>query len=173
MLRSVRRERFSPVRMARLASLIVATVLVQTIVFPNLRFFGVVPDVGLVVAVAVAYTEGAESGALFGFVTGLAVDLFLNTPFGLSALAFAITAFAVGVFHEALVRVPRFLPVLLTFAAGIVGGSIFVLVGALVGEEHLFEAQSIGTVVTAAAYDAVLAPGVFPLVRRSLRAESR
>ena len=72
-------------------------VIVQVTVFPHLRIFGVVPDLGLVLAVAVAYRLGPEAGALTGFAAGLGYDLFLETPLALSALSYALTAYAIGV----------------------------------------------------------------------------
>lgn len=164
--------RRSPLRLLRLTFLVVVTVLVQTLVFPHLRVFGVVPDVGLVLAVAVAYTAGPETGAFFGFVEGLAVDLFVNTPFGLSALAFGVTAYSVGVLEAGLVRSSRWMPIWLGAAGGLVAGTIFVLVGAIVGQEHLFELDSVRIVAIAAVYDAVIAPVCFPLARWALRTQS-
>ena len=84
-------------RRVRLVLLLAAAVLLQTAVFPHLRIGGAVPDIGLVLVVAVATREGVEAGAAMGFVTGLTVDLYLQTPLGLSALAFALTGAAVGV----------------------------------------------------------------------------
>ena len=53
---------------------------------------GRVPDLGLVVAVAVAFDHGPEAGAFVGFLAGLGFDLFVETPLGLAALAYALTA---------------------------------------------------------------------------------
>jgi rod shape-determining protein MreD len=76
--------------------LIVMTVLIQVAVFPYLRVAGVVPDLGLVVALAVGYYEGPESGAIVGFAIGFGYDLFLETPLGLSALSYALVGYGVG-----------------------------------------------------------------------------
>ena len=69
--------------------------------FTHLRILGVVPDLGLVLAVAIAYRSGPEAGALTGFAAGLCYDLFLETPLGLSALSYALTAYAVGLLQAA------------------------------------------------------------------------
>ena len=73
------------------------TVVVQVALFPHVRLAGRVPDLGLVLAVAVAFDHGPEAGAIVGFLAGLGFDLFLATPLGLTALAYALTAYAVGV----------------------------------------------------------------------------
>ena len=94
------------IRRIRLGFVVVICVVLQTTLFTHLRIDGVAPDVGLVAVLAVAYYDGAESGAWFGFVMGLAIDLFLTTPLGLSALSYAITAYGVGVFQAGMVRKP-------------------------------------------------------------------
>jgi hypothetical protein len=52
---------------------------------------------------------------------------------------------------------------------GIVGGLVFVGIGALVGQEQLFELRSLRIVSLAALYDAVVAPIMFPIVAFVLR----
>ena len=90
------------IRVGRLLLLLIAIVLVQTAVLPYARVFGVVPDLGLVATVAIAYREGPELGSIFGFAAGLAMDLFLQTPLGLTALAFALTGYVIGILQGAL-----------------------------------------------------------------------
>ena len=58
------------IRVGRLLLLLIMIVLLQTAVLPYLRIFGVVPDLGLVATVAIAYREGPELGAIFGFAAG-------------------------------------------------------------------------------------------------------
>jgi rod shape-determining protein MreD len=156
-------------RILRLALVVISAVVLQTTVFTHLRIDGVGPDVGLVAVLGVAYSEGPETGAVFGFVMGFAIDLFLTTPLGLSALSYAVTGYAVGVFQAGMVRTtPRLAPVL-GFVGGLFGGMVFVTVGALVGQHDLLTFDSLRTVLIAALYDALLAPFVFPIVRRAAR----
>ena len=101
------------IRYLRLALVVITAVVLQTTLFTHLRIDGVVPDVGLVCVLAVAYEDGPDTGAWFGFVMGLSIDLFLTTPLGLSALSFALTGYAVGVFQAGMVRTtPRLAPIL-------------------------------------------------------------
>jgi len=141
----------------------------MTTLFTHLRIDGVVPDVGLVAVLAVAFYDGAESGAWFGFAMGLAIDLFLSTPLGLSALSYAITGYAVGVVQAGMVRTPPAIAPLLGGLGGFFGGLVFLAVGAVVGQEGFLAFASLKTVAIAALYDALIAPIVFPLVRRATR----
>jgi rod shape-determining protein MreD len=157
------------IRRLRLGFVIVICVVLQTTLFTHLRIDGVAPDVGLVAVLAVAYNDGAESGAWFGFIMGLAIDLFLTTPLGLSALSFAITGYVVGVVQAGMVRTPPAIAPLLGGLGGFFGGLVFLAVGAVVGQEGFLSYSSLRTVMIAALYDALIAPVVFPLVRRAAR----
>src|SRR6478609_672564 len=97
-------------RTFRLAILVGLMIVLQVAVFPHLRLAGVVPDLGLIVAIAVGYQLGPEAGAVTGFAAGLGFDLFLETPLGLNALTYALVGYGVGVLETGLFRSPRWLP---------------------------------------------------------------
>lgn len=154
----------------RLALLIVAAVVLQTTLFSaGLRVAGVRPDLLLVLTIAVAYYEGSERGAAFGFVAGLVIDLFLTTPLGLSALSFALVGYAAGRVQDALVRTPRCIAPIMGGLGGLAGGALFVCVGALAGQDHLLALRSAQVIAIASAYDALTALAAFPLVRWATR----
>lgn len=155
-------------RTVRLLLFIAVVVIVQVTVFPHLRIFGVVPDLGLLVAIAVGYREGPELGAFAGFVAGLGYDLFLETPLGFCALTYALVGYATGTLQAGMLRSPRWLPPILGAIGGLVGGLVLVTIGVLVGVEAVKGTHGVVTICLAAAYDAVLAPLVFYLVAKVL-----
>ena len=157
------------IRRIRLGFVVLAAVVLQTTLFTHLRIDGVAPDVGLVCVLAVAYEDGADSGAIFGFIMGLCIDLFLTTPLGLSALSFAITGYVVGVFQSGMVRTTPWLAPLLGGLGGLFGGLVFITAGAVVGQSGFLTAESLKVVLIASLYDALIAPVVFPIVRRAAR----
>jgi len=157
------------IRRIRLGFVVLACVVLQTTLFTHLRIDGVAPDVGLVAVLAVAYEDGAETGAIYGFIMGLCIDLFLTTPLGLSALSFAITGYAVGVFQAGVVRTTPWLAPVLGGVGGLFGGLVFLTAGAIVGQPGFLSFSSLRIVVIAALYDALIAPLVFPIVRRAAR----
>jgi rod shape-determining protein MreD len=157
------------IRRIRLGFVVLGAVLLQTTVFTHLRIDGVAPEVGLVCVLAVAYEDGADSGAIFGFAMGLSMDLFSATPFGLLALTYAITGYVIGVFQAGIVRSSPFIAPILGGVGGLFGGLVFISVGALVGQSEFLSMASIKTVLIAALYDALIAPLVFPVVRRAAR----
>jgi rod shape-determining protein MreD len=156
------------IQQIRLGLLVVVMVIAQVALFPHLRVDGVAPDLGLVTAVAVAYRDGPNAGAIVGFSGGLLLDLFLRTPLGLSALSWAITGYVVGVLQGGMLRTSRWAAPLLGGFGGLLGGTVFVLVGGLLGSEELVGSHSIRVVAISATYDAILAPLVFLLVSWAL-----
>jgi rod shape-determining protein MreD len=156
-------------RRIRLVLVVISLVVLQTTVFTHLRVFGSVPDLTLVATVAMAYEEGPMAGAVFGFAAGLSTDLFLSTPLGLSALAFALTAYGVGLFQSGLIRESRGIASLLGGVGGIVGNAIFLIVGGIAGHSELVSVHNIQIVLVASFYDALVAIAVFPFVRWAVR----
>jgi rod shape-determining protein MreD len=159
-------------RVLRLAVLLISIVLIQTTILPYLRISGVVTDLGLVATIAVAYREGPETGSVFGFAAGLSMDLFLQTPLGLSALAWALTGYLIGILQGGLLRNSWWVPPVLGGIGGIIGGLLFIGIGALVGQEQLFALRSLRIVLLAGLFDAIVAPIMFPIVGFALRGGS-
>ena len=158
-------------RRIRLVLVVITLVVFQTTVFVHLRVFDAVPDLLLVAAVAMAYESGPLSGALFGFAGGLCIDLFLITPLGLSALAFALTAYLVGVFQGGMIRESRRIAPVLGAVGGLIGNLLFIIIGGIAGRGELFALHNIQVIVVAVIYDAVVAYAVFPFVRWATRAD--
>jgi rod shape-determining protein MreD len=153
------------IRRVRLFLVVVMLVVIQTTVFPHLRVFGAAPDLCLLATVAVAYEAGPDTGAMFGFFSGLAIDLFLASPLGVSALSFAIIGYLVGVFQSGLLRPSGWVAPMLGGLAGLAGGALFVVVASIAGEDGLLNGHSVKIIVVAAIYDALLAPLIFPIGR--------
>ncbi len=80
----------------RAAAVVVLAMIVQAGLVSHLSMFGVRPEVTLLLAVTGGVAAGPDRGAVLGFVLGLSYDLFLQTPFGLSALIYALLAYAIG-----------------------------------------------------------------------------
>ena len=75
------------------------------------------------------------------------MDLFLQTPLGLTALAFALTGYVIGILQGALLRSAWWVTPLLGGLGGILGGLIFIGIGAIVGQEQLFALRSLRVVL--------------------------
>jgi len=151
-------------RVRRVALLLALALVLQIAFFSHVRLVGRVPDLGLLLAVAIAFDHGPEAGAIVGFLAGLSYDLFLETPLGLTALAWALTAYTVGVLQGGVLRTPKWFTPVIGAAAGVAAGMLFVGVGLLAGVGGVHGNQAFVTVGVASLYDALLAPFVFILV---------
>jgi rod shape-determining protein MreD len=126
----------SPFLVAIRTSLVLVVALtIQLGISPGLEVFGVQADLLLLVAIAGGITAGPDRGAAIGFASGLAYDLFLQTPFGLSALTYAIVAYLVGGLQDSVLRAAWWIPVLTATAASMVGVILYGVFGTVLGDE--------------------------------------
>jgi rod shape-determining protein MreD len=121
----------------RLALVLIVALAVQTSVLVRFRPGGVVPDIMILLAVSAGLVGGPDRGALTGFFAGISIDLFLQTPVGLSALVFGLVGYVAGMLAEGAVRATWWMPVLTGLVASAAGEVLFALSGAVVGEAHL------------------------------------
>ena len=84
--------------------MVVLAIVLQVSFVSDLRLFGAMGDLVLVVVVAAGITGGADRGATYGFAAGLAFDLLVDSPFGLTALTYALVGYGVGVLATLLQR---------------------------------------------------------------------
>jgi rod shape-determining protein MreD len=126
----------SPLVVAVRTSLIlVVTLTIQLGIAPSLGIFGVQGDLLLLVAIAAGVAAGPDRGAAIGFAAGIAYDLMLQTPFGLSALTYAIVAYLVGGLQDSVLRAAWWIPVATATAASIVGVILYGVFGTVLGED--------------------------------------
>ncbi|MFN3215345.1 MAG: rod shape-determining protein MreD [Acidimicrobiales bacterium] len=140
---------------ARFFAVLAVIVVLQMELFSELRILGVMPELLLGLTVACAWSAGANRGALAGFVSGLVFDVFLSTPLALTALAYTLVGYAVGVIAESAALAPeRGLRRLVSIAGIAAGTVIFALLGELLaGSElvggHLVRVALIAPLLTA------------------------
>lgn len=156
----------------RVPPLLLLLVVLHTAVFPHLRAFDVAADVLLLVGITAGIAGGPERGATMGFVAGLLADSFLQTPFGLSALVYCLVGWGVGSFQTRILHATWWIPMLTAAAASAVGVALFVVLGAVVGQEQLWSLRSVPVAGVTALWSAVLCPLVLRLVRWSLLVDS-
>lgn len=60
--------------------------------------FNIIPDLVVIAIAYIGAKEGKIHGMLFGFFTGLLVDILSGSFFGLSALSYSLAAFIAGFF---------------------------------------------------------------------------
>jgi len=91
----------------------------------------------ILLTATVALLGGSEWGTATGFVAGVAADLTLQTPFGLSALVLTLVGFGVGTFQSAILRTVWWIPPLTVLVASVCAVALFAVLGGLVGQTQL------------------------------------
>lgn len=163
----------SPLLVAVRTSLILTVALtLQLGLAPRLGLFGVQGDLLLLVAIAAGIAAGPDRGAAIGFVAGLAYDLMLQTPFGLSALTYAIVAYLVGGLQDSVLRAAWWIPVATAAAASTLGVILYGVFGTVLGED-LVGLSLLRIAVIVGGLNTVAAPVVVRAMRWSTGSTSR
>ena len=121
----------------RSAFVILTAMVLQASLLAQVRFFGVSVDLLLVVAVAAGLVGGPDRGAIIGFFAGVAMDLLVQTPFGLSALTYLIVGYLSGMTLRFNLRVLWWFPMVVAGTAGSLSVILFALLGEIVGQSLL------------------------------------
>ncbi|HEX5642228.1 MAG TPA: rod shape-determining protein MreD [Thermoleophilia bacterium] len=154
---------------ARLAVVLLLAVLLQTAVAPHLRLLGAYPDFALIAVVCVALVKGSETGAVFGFLTGMLTAIALMEPFGLSAFVFVLVGYFAGRYAETADLPAGLAPLLTVFAATLVANVLFAMSQFLLAREVPLGFFLGRVLFPSLVFNTLLAAPVYLLVRVWLR----
>ena len=151
----------------RVPLVLITCLLLHTTVLADIRIRDVMPDLMLLVAVAAGITGGPDRGARIGFASGMALDLFLSGPLGLSALVFTLVGYGMGAAHTGVLRPSWYLRSLAAMLGSAAGVVLYAIAGTMLGEP-LVSLRLVPVVVIVALANAVMAPVVVRVVGWSL-----
>jgi rod shape-determining protein MreD len=117
----------------RVPLVIVIGLAVQTTLFTDLQPFDALADVMLLLALAAGMVSGPRDGALCGFGAGFAYDLLLRTPFGLSALTYALAGYGAGYLQARMSVAPWWIGSLVMGAASATSIVGYAVIGSVFG----------------------------------------
>ena len=149
---------------ARCTIVIAVVLVVQHTLLDSVRVGGAHPDLMLLLPVAAGYAAGPDRGAVFGFITGLVADLFLPTPYGLSALVGCLLGYATGMATRGLVRSSWWLPPVVAAAATAAGMGTYAILGAVLGDPGMLKTYLVPALVVGTPSAALLAVPVLRFV---------
>ncbi len=142
---------------ARLTLVVLLFVVVQETVMLDIRVGGVHPDIMVLLPIVAGLIGGPGRGATIGFTTGLVSDLFLPTPFGLSALVGCLLGFGVGLATVALDRTAWWLAPVTALAGSAAYEITFGALGSVLGQPQMLHVALIRIAVVVSVTNAVLA----------------
>ena len=123
----------------------------------ELRVGGVHPDIMLLLPIVAGIVGGPSRGASVGFATGLAADLFLPTPFGLSALVGCLVGFGVGLATIAFDRSAWWVALVAALGASALYEVTYGVLGSVLGQPQMLHVALARIVVVVAVTNVVLA----------------
>lgn len=121
----------------RVSLVLVLALTVQLAIAARIEVFGVQGDLLLLIGVAAGLAAGPDRGASVAFAAGLAFDLLLQSPFGLTALTYAIVAYLAGSLQDSVLRAAWWIPVVTAAAASALGVILYGVFGTVLGEDLL------------------------------------
>jgi rod shape-determining protein MreD len=150
------------------AVLLFVAAIMQVSIFSQVHVLGGVPDVLLVLLVAVALLRGAIVGAAGGFFAGLLVDTASLGKLGLTSLVLTIAGYWIGRYGETTGRDRAHAPFLSVAVVTILYSFGLLLVHFVLGESAPAGAMLRG-LLPAIVLNLILTAPVYALVRRLLR----
>ncbi|WP_330175858.1 rod shape-determining protein MreD [Streptomyces sp. NBC_01498] len=154
-------------RMLLSVTLVVVALVLQVCVLARLQLPGAVPDLLLLVVVALALVYGHVSGALIGFGAGLLADIAppADHAAGRYALVLCLIGYLAGLAKPDNGQLRTALgPMVVVVGAAVSTTLLYAGVGALVGDTAARHVGLSNLVITAAIYDLLLAPFTVPLI---------
>lgn len=147
----------SPRTVVRVVVLVVVTLVVQWTLGMDVVVGGAHPDLVVLLPIAAGIAAGPDEGAIVGFVAGMAADLLLPTPFGLSALVGCLVGFGVGATTGDLTRRVWWFPAGVALVASAGWVMLYAVLGAVLGEQQFLSVDLPAVVLVVSVCNAVLA----------------
>jgi rod shape-determining protein MreD len=158
--------------MLRVALVIFVVLMVQQTVMVSLRIGGAHPDLLWLLPITAALLDGPETGAIIGFWAGLAFDLVLPTPFGLSALVGCLLGFVTGSLTAAVDPRAAWLKPVAALAGSVAADMLFAVLGAILGQQQMVQVDFLTLFLVVGVSSVVLVLPVNRLMRWALAGES-
>ena len=138
---------------------------IQTTLCADMKPFGETIDLMLLASVATGLVGGSQFGALGGFVFGIAFDLVLVTPFGLSPLVYGLVGFLAGYSQNFRFQQMWYLQSVLVAAGSALGVFALAVVQQVIGPRAPLGSELVQTALVVGIANAVIAPLALPVQR--------
>jgi rod shape-determining protein MreD len=158
--------------MVRVAFVIFIVLMVQSTIMLSLRVGGAHPDLLWLLPITAALLDGPETGAIVGFWAGLAFDLVLPTPFGLSALVGCLLGYATGSLTAAADPRAAWLKPVAALTGSVAADMLFAVLGAVLGQQQMVQVNFLALFAVVAVSSVLLVLPVNRLMRWALAGEN-
>lgn len=138
--------------------------ILQTSVFGNLAFNGIIPNLMIILTSSFGFMRGEEEGMIIGFICGLLCDVFFGSILGFYALIYMYIGFLNGKFSMIFYPEDIKLPLALIIVSDISYGVIcYCLMFLLRGRFH-FPYYFTGVILPESLYTILVTMFLYPLI---------
>ena len=139
--------------------------LLQSTLLPQVKVFGVQPDLVLLAVVAWSLLRGSEEGMLWALIGGLALDALSSARLGVNTLPLLLISFLAGLWQRGLVRQEILIPFLVIPVASLVYQSALVALLRLLGWPGTWSDSLQYAILPTTLVNTLLMPAVYVLMR--------
>ena len=144
-------------------------VVVQESAVSQISIFGVSADLTPLVVMSVGLLCGSLTGAVFGFATGLLIDLILVQTLGVTSLLYIVIGYWTGRLHELRDPSHELVPLVVGAMAAAFAGLGMAVIQFLLGVDAPVSLLLLQQIFVVVLVDTLLALPVYALVRRIVR----
>lgn len=105
----------------------------QSTTFTHLTFFGVKPDLLLIIVLFYSIFHGSIQGGIVGFCLGLLEDLYLGRFIGMNALSKGLTSYLIGLIAGGAFRENLLVPIISVFVGTLFNFTAVFILGKIIG----------------------------------------
>ncbi len=145
--------------------LLVAVAILQSTIVSRFQIWGVFADLPLLVVIGWGLMRGSREGLIWGFVAGVAVDLFSGAPFGAATFGLMAVGALAGLGQSTVFRSQFLWPPVAVGLATIVYDLLFLLVTWISGYSVSWLESLFYRVAPSAVLNAALTPVIFGIMR--------
>ena len=143
-------------RMIIIGILVIFNLILESTLFQYMRIGGVKPDFVIVFVVAYAILRGKNYSTFIGLFSGILVDLMYGQVIGVNALAYMLTGFLIGQFHESVFKDSYFPAILFNITAVLVYQHIFLLISYFTKVDIIYTNALLNVIIPQCVYNALI-----------------
>jgi rod shape-determining protein MreD len=144
---------------------LVVVALLQTTIMPHLTIWGISPDLVVIVIASWGLLQGTTEGCLWGFIAGVAIDLFSDAPFGAATISLVLVGLLAGLAKRSRLQAHFALPMVVVAMGTVLYNLSFLTLLQISGQSVPWLEALFRITLPSAALNALLAIPVFALMR--------
>ena len=138
--------------------------LLQSTVFPNLAFGGIIPNLMIIVTASYGFMRGRKTGLLVGFFSGLIMDMFSGNILGFYALIYMYIGCLNGVFRKMFFPEDIKLPIALIVSSDFLYNIVIYILTFLLKGRFQFTFYFLNIIIPEMVYTIVVTCVLYPLL---------